>query len=74
MVKKRMERRKCGEQVIRPIKTEVRLRGVTSCAKCKIKDVQDCRERLLALGLDCKKINVNALPDEITVGLTAEGQ
>lgn len=49
--------------------------GATSCAKCRLKDVADCREKLLAVGYDCKKINVNKLEDEVTMGFTdAKGE
>lgn len=43
-------------------------KGVTACAKCRLRDVVDCRYKLLALGYDCKRINVNTLSDEVTMG------
>lgn len=44
-----------------------KLKGITPCSKCRLKDVNDCRDKLLALGYDCKKVNVNALSDEVTM-------
>lgn len=35
--------------------------GVTSCDVCWLKDFQDCHEKLLAMGLDCKKMNINTI-------------
>ena len=35
--------------------------GVTSCDVCWLKDCQNCREKLLAMGLDCKKMNINTI-------------
>lgn len=49
-------------------KISKKLAGVTSCSTCRLKDIKDCRAKLIALGYDCKKINVNALDDEVTVG------
>ena len=49
-------------------KISKKLAGVTACSTCRLKDIKDCRAKLIALGYDCKKINVNALDDEVTVG------
>lgn len=35
--------------------------GVTVCEMCWLKDVTDCRQRLLVMGLDCKKVNINTI-------------
>lgn len=35
--------------------------GVTSCDVCWLKEFQDCREKLMAMGLDCKKMNINTI-------------
>lgn len=35
--------------------------GVTSCEMCWLKDVTDCRQKLLVMGLDCKKVNINTI-------------
>lgn len=35
--------------------------GVTSCDVCWLKDFKDCREKLMVMGLDCKKMNINTI-------------
>lgn len=35
--------------------------GVTSCDVCWLKDCPDCHEKLVAMGLDCKKMNINTI-------------
>ena len=35
--------------------------GITSCDVCWLKDFPDCREKLMAMGLDCKKMNINTI-------------
>lgn len=35
--------------------------GVTSCEVCWLKNVPDCHAKLLAMGLDCKKMNINTI-------------
>lgn len=35
--------------------------GVTSCDVCWLKDFTGCREKLMAMGLDCKKMNINTI-------------
>lgn len=35
--------------------------GITSCDVCWLKDFPDCREKLMALGLDCKHVNINTI-------------
>ena len=35
--------------------------GITSCDVCWLKDFPDCREKLMAMGLDCKKVNINTI-------------
>lgn len=73
MVMARSKSRKSDKPVQpRLPKIDKSMRGTTSCIRCRFKDVQNCRERLLALGYDCKSINVNRLPDEVTVGLTTQ--
>lgn len=56
------------ERKTRPRISDSSIKGVTSCMTCRLKSVSDCREKLLALGYDCKEINVNLLSDEVTVG------
>ncbi len=72
MVQIRKARVKSGTSRPRPVKINKKMIGITPCTKCRLKKVKNCRERLLALGYDCKKINVNMLPDEVTMGFTAE--
>lgn len=35
--------------------------GVTSCETCWLKEFPDCHEKLMAMGLDCKKMNINTI-------------
>ena len=35
--------------------------GVTSCDTCWLKEFHDCHEKLLAMGIDCKKMNINTI-------------
>lgn len=42
--------------------------GVTRCDLCWMRDTNDCRHRLLAVGIDCKKFNVNTMRYEAPVG------
>lgn len=35
--------------------------GVTSCDTCWLKEFRDCHAKLLAMGLDCKKVNINTI-------------
>ena len=42
--------------------------GVTRCELCWMRDTSDCRHRLLAVGIDCKKFNVNTMRYEAPVG------
>lgn len=72
MVQIRQARIKNGTARPRPVKVSKKMIGITPCTKCRINTVDNCRERLLALGYDCKKININMLPDEVTMGLKAE--
>ncbi|MBQ2371548.1 MAG: hypothetical protein II289_00065 [Bacteroidales bacterium] len=72
MVQSRKERVKDGTVRPRPVKISKKMIGITPCAKCRLNKVENCRERLLALGYDCKKVNVNMLPDEVTMGFEAE--
>lgn len=72
MVQSRKERVKDGTVRPHPVKISKKMIGITSCAKCRLNKVENCRERLLALGYDCKKVNVNMLPDEVTMGFEAE--
>lgn len=68
MVRSRQARIKTGVTRPRPVKISTKMIGITPCTKCRLSKVENCRERLLSLGYDCKKINVNMLPDEVTVG------
>lgn len=72
MVQSRKERVKDGTVRPRPVKISKKMIGITPCAKCRLNKVKNCRERLLDLGYDCKKVNVNMLPDEVTMGFEAE--
>lgn len=72
MVQIRQAKIREGTTQPRPVKIDRRMIGITPCTKCRLNKVENCRERLLALGYDCKKINVNMLPDEVTMGFTAE--
>jgi hypothetical protein len=72
MVQIRKARVKDGMVRPRPVKISKKMIGITPCTKCRLNKVENCRERLLALGYDCKKINVNMLPDEVTMGFEAE--
>lgn len=35
--------------------------GVTSCETCWLREFPDCHEKLMAMGLDCKKMNINTI-------------
>ena len=35
--------------------------GVTSCETCWLKEFPDCHQKLMAMGLDCKKMNINTI-------------
>lgn len=35
--------------------------GVTSCDVCWLRDCPDCHDKLVAMGLDCKKMNINTI-------------
>lgn len=35
--------------------------GVTSCELCWLRDCPDCHDKLVAMGLDCKKMNINTI-------------
>lgn len=72
MVQSRKERVKDGTVRPRPVKISKKMIDITPCAKCRLNKVKNCRERLLALGYDCKKVNVNVLPDEVTMGFEPE--
>lgn len=72
MVAARKARKAQGVSPTRTVKITEKMLGATPCIKCRLNKVENCRERLLALGYDCKKINVNKLPDEVTMGFTAE--
>ena len=41
-------------------------KGPTSCEFCWARDLEDCRLRLLSIGLDCKRVNVNSIRHEDT--------
>lgn len=69
VAKRRLVRKGIVPQASRRPKIEPELLGVTSCAKCRLKEMKDCRDKLLDLGYNCKKINVNKLSDEIIMGL-----
>lgn len=70
MVQIRQAKIRQGTTQPRPVKIDRRMIGITPCTKCRLNKAENCRERLLALGYDCKKINVNMLPDEVTMGFT----
>jgi hypothetical protein len=72
MVRQRRVRIDTGTSMPRTIRISKSMIGVTSCTKCRLSKVENCRERLLSLGYDCKKINVNKLPNEVTMGFTNE--
>lgn len=72
MVQIRQAKIRQGTTQPRPVKIDRRMIGITPCTKCRLNKVENCRERLLALGYDCKKVNVNMLPDEVTMGFEAE--
>ena len=75
MIAARAESRRSGKSVQpRPLKIDKAMLGTTPCARCRLKNVQNCRETLMALGYDCKKVNINKLPDEVTLGLTTQDQ
>ena len=38
--------------------------GPTSCDVCWMRDIEGCRQRLLEIGIDCKKYNVNSIRHE----------
>lgn len=38
--------------------------GPTSCDLCWMRDLHDCRKRLLEIGIDCKRFNVNSIRHE----------
>ena len=38
--------------------------GPTSCDLCWMRDLDDCRRRLLEIGIDCKRYNVNSIRHE----------
>lgn len=43
--------------------------GPTSCNLCWMRDLHDCRKRLLEIGIDCKRFNVNSIRhEEASVG------
>ena len=35
--------------------------GVTSCETCWLREFPDCHQKLMAMGLDCKKMNINTI-------------
>ena len=49
---------------VRPPRT-----GVTSCVKCYLRDVVNCREKLLAVGYNCKRVLVDTIDHEVIMGL-----
>ena len=48
--------------------------GMTDCSTCRCRKLPVCQDIMLALGIDCKKYNINTLEvrDEITMGQQAE--
>lgn len=43
--------------------------GPTSCELCWMRDLHDCRKRLLEIGIDCKRYNINSIRhEEASVG------
>lgn len=69
VAKRRLVRKGIVPPASRRPKIEPEMIGVTSCAKCRLREMKDCRDKLLELGYNCKKINVNKLSDEIIMGL-----
>ena len=67
MVEKRRESRRNPQPRmprVRPPRT-----GVTSCVKCCLRDVANCREKLLVLGYNCTKVLVDTIDHEVIMGL-----
>lgn len=56
---KEYERKAIAE--IKPSKNLLVDSGATSCERCWLRDVVDCRERIGAMGLDCKTVNINTI-------------
>lgn len=48
--------------------------GMTDCSTCRCRKLPVCQDIMLALGIDCKKYNINTLEecDEIAMGQQAE--
>lgn len=54
---------------IKPTKELLVDAGATSCEGCWMREVVNCREKIMAMGLDCKSININSIRyAEATVG------
>lgn len=56
---KEYERKAASE--IKPAKNLLVDTGATRCEHCWLRDLSNCREKIGAMGLDCKNVNINTI-------------